>query len=353
MTAIRDTPPTGPSPRPAAPSTLAPVHSRDESHTTDDGGNHVAQDQVSHDTHVRVVLGNHLAGDQGSMHAQTTDVSGNHLAPGQFVPEPHMSVAGGNHLYLRPGQGWTEAQTSSAGASTLAGDHRRTEAQSCAVSGDPLPTARHHASSNHPSPSAGLLALAAASLDDIERTRIAMGNRLRAMRDDHGLASTPEYQRAELIHDALAAAEHQAILELQRALRKHPLGSWVKRTVGIGEKQGARLLAALDDPYWNHAEDRPRRGPAELWAYCGLKPGQRRQKGVKSNWNAAAKMRARLCAESCIKQSHSPYRADYDRARANWADRDTSDMHKHNHALHVVAKSILRDLYLEGKGLAA
>jgi hypothetical protein len=75
----------------------------------------------------------------------------------------------------------------------------------------------------------------------------------------------------------------------------------------------------------------------------------KRRKGVKSNWNAQAKMRAHLCAESCIKQMHSPYRKVYDYERAKWADRQTTDMHKHNHALRVVSKEILKDLYLEAK----
>lgn len=254
------------------------------------------------------------------------------LAPDHSPDGSHIRPVGGNHL---------------------AGDRSNCDAHEPSVSGNLLPTANPESAPKNDAPSAALLALAAASLDDMERTRISMANRIRAMRDDHGLAASPEYDRAVLILEALEAAEHQSILELQRAMRKHPLGPWVKRTVGIGEKQGARLLAALDDPYWNHAEDRPRRGPAELWAYCGLKPGQRRQKGVRSNWNADAKMRARLCAESCIKQMHSPYRADYDRARENWADRDTSDLHKHNHALHVVAKAILRDMWREGKEKAS
>jgi hypothetical protein len=60
-------------------------------------------------------------------------------------------------------------------------------------------------------------------------------------------------------------------------------------------------------------------------------------------------MRAFLIAESCIKQRTSPYRADYDRARASWADKDTSDGHKHNHALRVVAKAVLRDMFIEAR----
>jgi hypothetical protein len=143
----------------------------------------------------------------------------------------------------------------------------------------------------------------------------------------------------------------------------------VKATKGVGEKQGARLLAAIGDVTYNHLADRPRRGPAELWAYCGYhclavqrssdtrkNPGgetiaARRKKGERSNWNATAKMRAFLIAESCIKCMDSPYRAVYDKARASWVDRDVKDGHKHNHALRLVAKAVLRDLFLAARRL--
>lgn len=217
-----------------------------------------------------------------------------------------------------------------------------------------------------------LLKVAAVALDDIERIRIAAGNRLEAWDrspDAGGMglpAHLPEQERAAAIHAALAAAEHLAELELKRALRQHPLGAWVKDTVGIGEKQGARLIAAIGDPFWNARDGRPRRGPAELWAYCGfdVRNGQapRRRKGERANWNGEARMRTRLVAETCIMhdgkpdkngkpRSESPYRAVYDRTRATWSDRDTTDLHKHNHALRVVAKEILKDLWMQARGV--
>ena len=75
----------------------------------------------------------------------------------------------------------------------------------------------------------------------------------------------------------LADAEHKATLNLQRVMRKHPLGPWAAARKGVGEKQGARLLAAIGDPYIRPEitrEDgtvepsRPRM-VSELWAYAG------------------------------------------------------------------------------------
>lgn len=215
-----------------------------------------------------------------------------------------------------------------------------------------------------------LLLIFADALDDLERSRIANENRVRALRDAKGMAGSPEEARLNALVDAIAALEHQAELNLARALRSHPLGAWCKQTIGIGPKQGARLLAAIGDPYWNSAADRPRRGPAELWAYCGyhvlhttnqfasddhgsvvggVAPSRRR--GQKANWNADAKMRAYLVAESCMKHRNSPYRPVYDAGRAKYADLPITELHKHNRALRLVAKAVLRDLYLEAKRL--
>jgi hypothetical protein len=193
------------------------------------------------------------------------------------------------------------------------------------------------------------LALAADVLDDIERVRIANQNRLRQLTrtgedsdgEERGFGLDPDHpdvMRLGLMVLALEKVEHDATLELQRKMRKHPLGAWMKAQRGIGEKQGARLLAAIGDPYINSAKDAPRTVSA-LWAYCGLHvlPGghlkgddhlttaagerhrdtdhpmdddhcgfvgvaAKRRKGERANWSTKAKMRAYLIAESCIKQ---------------------------------------------------
>lgn len=69
--------------------------------------------------------------------------------------------------------------------------------------------------------------------------------------------------------DALKELEHQAILAMNREVRKHPLWTAFKDERGIGEKQFARLLAVIRDPAWNDLYERP---PTcrELRAYCGL-----------------------------------------------------------------------------------
>jgi hypothetical protein len=149
--------------------------------------------------------------------------------------------------------------------------------------GDPTPPAPANLASA-PRPPAlvladPLLALAADVLDDLERVRIANENRLRQLTRDEtdkdgeerGFGLTldhPDVARLAALVDDLKQAEHDATLNLQRMVRRHPLGPWIKTSKGVGEKQGARLLASIGDPYWNTLHDRPRT-VSELWSYCG------------------------------------------------------------------------------------
>lgn len=248
-------------------------------------------------------------------------------------------------LALPPGHRGSDIQSTSAGGD-LPADHRETDPQAVRVGGNP---------------SDALLLVLADALDDLERVRIATQNRLRSLDQVKGLADSREARTMQHVAETLADLEHRATLDLQRAMRAHPLGPWVRRTVGVGEKQAARLLAAIGDPA-------SRERPSQLWQFCGHGAPSKRQRGVKGWWNPTAKMRLHLIAESCMKQTGtdaatspsepkartqrpSPYRAVYDSARMDWAARDTSDGHAHNHALRMVGKAILLDLWREARAV--
>lgn len=219
-----------------------------------------------------------------------------------------------------------------------------------------------------------LLTIYADLLDDLERSRIATENRIRSLRDVKGLAGSPEEERLESIAMGLAVAERQATNELRKAVKSHPLGPWINAQVGVGEKQAGRLLGVLGDPAHRldpESGELVPRSVSQLWSYCGFGDAQRqrRRRGEKANWNADLKMRTFLIAESCIKQvgKGSPYREVYDEARAKYADAvhaedckrcgpsgspalagsPLSDGHKHARALRAVAKSFLKDLWVE------
>jgi len=94
----------------------------------------------------------------------------------------------------------------------------------------------------------------------------------------------------------------------------------------------------------------------------------RRRKGQRANWSTVAKMRAYLIDESCMKQRRSPYRDLYDQRKAATEARRHQvpctqcdgkgsvaigtpwrDGHRHADALRIVAKAILRDLWLAAR----
>lgn len=246
------------------------------------------------------------------------------------------------------------------------------------------------------------LSTLAALLDDLEGVRKASGNRVRILTTDdpdedgvvRGFGLTDDHPAVGILTalgDQLGALEHQTILALQRVMRKHPLAPWQKQAKGVGEKQLARLLASIGDPYLQtlpDGTDQPRT-VSQLWAYCGLHtlptgqidrvthvasaggattspgatnpttiptrassaPGShaaaKRQKGVKANWSTDAKTRAYLIATSVIKQPSSEYRTVYDERRARTAEThpDWTPGHSHNDALRITSKRILRDLW--------
>lgn len=245
----------------------------------------------------------------------------------------------------------------------------------------------------HGSIAQDILKILAESLDDLEKQRIATENRLRSLRQIYGhddaTSDAPEVARLTAILDGIADLEHMAELDLKRALRTHPLGPWVKAATGVGEKTGARLLAAVGDPAWNELHQRERT-LGELWAYCGYHvidgAAPRRQKGQKANWSNDAKMRTFLCAEACVKagvrkideaddadgydldarKATTHYGAVYLDTRAKYLDavhsvpchRCTGQgqppaepgtplkaSHQHARAMRAVSKAILADLY--------
>lgn len=114
-------------------------------------------------------------------------------------------------------------------------------------------------------------------------------------------------------------------------------------------------------------EETPRK-VSELWSYCGHGAAIKRRKGMTAaealaGGNTMAKTLAHRLAEACMKmpggttktgtvRKRSPYRDVYDAVRLKVEVReDWTDGHKHNHAVRLTAKAILKDLWLVQHGL--
>ena len=221
------------------------------------------------------------------------------------------------------------------------------------------------------------LTILADTLDDLEEARKALDNRIRSAKELKGGALVAGLEGLAV---ELHASEHAVVLNLQRTLRKHPLYDWVKRNKGLGEKTVARFLGLLGNPLQYETKDGEviARTVGSLWHYCGYAPGhdKRVKGGGKITYNPAARTRMFLIAEACMKNKTSPFRVHYDEARAATADKvhdkpcqicagktpkgvkpadhaaavigkPWKDGHKHMHAIRMVAKHILRDLWIE------
>lgn len=202
----------------------------------------------------------------------------------------------------------------------------------------------------------------AAVFEDVQRTRIAIENRVRTAPID-----------AELVGgslEGLRATEHQLGLMLRRTYRtmvEAEIVAWQKATPGIGEHLLARLLGAIGHPVHTRVHAWEGTGPdrvlvvvgdvnrrvSDLWSYCGHGDAtRRRRRGMTAEQAAAtgntrAKVITHLLAESCLKQkARSPYGPVYDAARERYQDREGwTAGHQHAAALRLVGKELLRDLW--------
>lgn len=302
-----------------------------------------------------------------------------------------------------------------AGGSNFPVSQPRSVAQEIRADGDHTSTGGQVVREAHPTSAARgpilidpFLGILAETVTDLEENRKSLANRYRQLTrtgldkdgKHRGLGLSEDAAEVKVVRELLVALggerldgsggiEHQAVLKLQRRVRKHPLWTaWGTHQRGVGEKTLARLLSAVGDPYWNDLHDRPRT-VSELWAFCGLHvlhPGGQavndnqlsvaagvapsRKRGQKANWSTTAKTRLYLIAECCLKAG-GDYAESYREARVKYADSvhpvdctrcgpkgkpalagsPLPPAHQHARAMRILMKEILRDLWVAGKEL--
>lgn len=287
----------------------------------------------------------------------------------------------GGHL-LHPGHEGLDAHLRTADCDLLPADHPCRDGQTTPVGGHLLPTP---ATSNEAPPtvvsSQGWveLRLSADLFARAQAERIATGNLLRTYDPDF---FADHFARLE-------ATEHAAKLMLRRCYKRvapPELRAWQEASKGVGPDSFARILGHLGDPYiatphrWEGTgADRVLiqgesyvRTVAQLWQYCGHgDPARRKTKGMTADdlfalGNPTLKMLVHLQAEWCMKQPGGRYRLVYEAARLSAADKTHatpcvrcgpsgkpavegspwSAGHQHAHALRIVGKELLRDMWL-------
>lgn len=362
-------------------------------------------------------------GDQIGAETQAPSVTGDQTStPGQKLSDPQRLPAGRGAIFpgdqgayalqkplvtgdltVLPGQRPIDSHTARAGQAQdhLSGQSlRATQSGSAAEVSTPAPghivaAIQVQRAGRGPILADPFLGLLAATVDDLELNRKALQNRHRALTRDatdkdgeiRGFALPAAHPDVKMVRDLLAALggekldgsggiEHQAVLKLNAAVRRHLLWTtWGKDQKGLGEKTFARFLAAVGDPYWNGLHERPRL-VSELWSYCGYGVtaagvAPKMMKGQKVNWSPEARMRMWNITASCLKAQG--YYADvYYIAQAKYADATHNQEcsqctpkgappapvgsplkqnHKHARALRIMAKEILKDLWTASKAL--
>lgn len=230
-----------------------------------------------------------------------------------------------------------------------------------------------------------ILRVWAEQFEDVQKARIAAVNRA-----ERGGVDPSTF--ADYINE-LAETERICKNEMARAYRNAvptAVREWQQASHGIGQHLLGRLLGHLGHPvdafphHWEGtgsnrkliADEPYRRTVGQLWQYCGHGAPARRVRGMTADDAMAQgkpklKMIVHLLAEACMKQQPDKfYRAVYDRAKEDVTDKvhsvecircgpsgnpaqpgsPWSDGHKHAHALRIVGKEILRDLWLVAGG---
>lgn len=200
-------------------------------------------------------------------------------------------------------------------------------------------------------------------LNDVERSRVAVANRLRSL-------PPAEQEALTGVVDALKDEESFVSSLLANAVNDSLYAEFVARHRGIGAKQLGRFVGAVSsDIHWNPTQGRPR-SLRELWAYCGLHT----QDGVaavpaergRANWSGEAKSRVvRMAIQVLMRAQPGDFYRDIYYARRDSttrrlhqkpcascrveAGKPWSPRHQHFDALRITAKEIARGVWAESR----
>ena len=308
-----------------------------------------------------------------------------HLLPTDHTPVDTHSALVGGHL-LTVSQARPEIHTRGADGHLLPTDQGSSDIQTQLVGGQPSvvppdPQAKQVPMPNHVAPSGWVeLRITADLFARAQAERIAVNNLLRT--SDHDLFGP--------IVANLEETERLCKLALRRCYRKvvpASLRNLQKTEAGLGEDSFARILGHLGDPliatpHWWEGTGSNRvlmqgepyvRTVSQLWQYCGHGRPGRASKGASAAELAALgsptlKMLVHLQAEWCMRQQ-GRYRNLYTATRQAVENKvhsvpcvrcgpsgkpaiegtPWSAGHQHAHALRIVGKEILRDMWLARK----
>lgn len=182
--------------------------------------------------------------------------------------------------------------------------------------------------------------------DEVQRVRIAIGNRVFAM-EDSGLTSewvAPVKTQQEELEKLEVAIDRQ----LTRLVKQHPLGEWITTEAKGLSPRSFGLLFGITGTLDRFAT------VSKLWKYLGLHVvdggAPRRVRGQKLDYSPQGRTRCYVIAESIVKTGKGgKYRDAYDTKKAYYeAERgDWPQIRRHRAAMRYAVKELVKDLWIE------
>ena len=184
-----------------------------------------------------------------------------------------------------------------------------------------------------------VLRSAADQFSAVQRQRVAAGQRAVAIeqgRDD----GTPDFWRKW--EERWREMEDLALEELQAEAAFHPAYVELQKLSGIGPILAAEFLGIIGD--FGRFDT-----ISKLWAYAGLRPDQKMEKGVNINWSTRLKgLTGRMAVR--LLMVGSAYRAIYDEAKADYQGRpEWTPLHIDLASRRKMVKILLAHMWILGR----
>jgi len=186
-----------------------------------------------------------------------------------------------------------------------------------------------------------------------QKLRVSANNRIKGLERDAKAKKIKidpnEIEKLHNYHKQLLTQEKALFSEIRKIVTPHPVWqAWLRYVTGIGPSLAGSILSIIETPSEKYGQGIAKFATiSKLWAYAGFKPGQKRTRGKKLDYNPFLKTTCYKLGVQFIKQGKG-YRDVYDHARAYYARRspDFPLGKQHLMALRKTVKLFLSHLWL-------
>lgn len=196
--------------------------------------------------------------------------------------------------------------------------------------------------------------LAVKSLYDYQKNRIALSGRLHEKADGSQMdGEVPSMSKEDIeiftrFRDTSQEMENEMEKYIAKLLEDVPIWTeWLKGVKGVGVKMAAVIVSEYDINIATTV--------SKMWAFTGLVPGMKLEKGTKAPYNKWLKSKMVGVLADSFLRCGSEYREFYDaykhrKESADWGapkGKGTKEGHRHRAARRYMIKMFLKDLYVQ------